>query len=258
MKNLFAIICLFVYSNIYSQDTCDFKEYYLEFLSVEIMTFDDKKVSILKTKKPDNSFCFYPVLKDSMYVNYLSKSLLKLNEVEEHFIQSKNQEELNKRFFQVLKKDTLFNHSLNELISKTILGHPKDTVSMNQLLNYAVKFFSVSLNDDGNYKGKICIGGMRDIEKLHAKRNFHLEAFSFSSIFKHLLSKEKKYDFQNEWRKAVTEIATVSLGLDDSEKVLRAEGALYLLMKTNENLKNMLLEEYELKKELLPFYLTNN
>jgi hypothetical protein len=123
-------------------------------------------------------------------------------------------------------------------------------------MNNAVKFFSIYLNEDGNYKGKICVGNELIIQNLHKVRHPQVEAFCFSSIFKHLLSKDKKYDFVDEWKTAVIDIASVSLGVDEDEMILRAQGALFLLMKNNENLQNMLLEEYELNKDVLPFYLS--
>jgi len=256
MKFKLIIFILFICSNSSSQNTCDFKEHYLEFLSIEIITIEDKSYSFLKPKEPNNTYCFHPVFKNTLYIDYLSKSILKNEDYEKKLIESKNQEELNKKFLRILKKDTIFNHSLNELINKTILGQPKDTISFNQLMDIAVKFFSVELNEDGNYKGKICVGNERILKKLHKERHLQVEAFCFSSIFKHLISKDKKYDFVDEWKTAVTDIASVSLGLDENEMILRAEGALFLLMKNNENLQNMLIEEYELNKDILPFYLT--
>jgi|GEM_PF-1909957 len=256
MKLKLILLLAFATVNFNAQHSCDFTANYLEFLTVEVKTFDDEAYIFLKPQKPSESFCFYPVFKDTMYINYLSKSLLDLKYVDEYLKGSQNQEVLNERFLSVLDKDTIFKKSLNELIGKTILGKPKDTITFNQLMNNAVKFFSIYLNEDGNYKGKICVGNERIIQNLHKVRHPQVEAFCFSSIFKHLLSKDKKYDFVDEWKTAVIDIASVSLGVDEDEMILRAQGALFLLMKNNENLQNMLLEEYELNKDVLPFYLS--
>lgn len=258
MKLKLILLLVFVTVNLNAQKACDFTAHYLEFLTIEVKTYGTENLLFTKTKTPKESFCFYPVFKNIMYIDYLSKSLLDLKGVDEYFKESKNQEVLNERFLNVLNQNTIFKIALNELIDKTILGKPKDTITFNQLMNNAVKFFSLELNEDGNYKGKICVGNERIIQNLHKERFPQVEAFCFSSIFKHVISEDKKYDFVEEWKIAVTDIASVSLGLDKDEKILRAQGALFLLMKNNENLQNMLIEEYELNKERLPFYLSYN
>lgn len=59
----------------------------------------------------------------------------------------------------------------------------------------------------------------------------------------------------NEFVKAIKELYKVNLGIDRNEKLLRAQGAMFLLMRNNENLRMMLKEEYDQQKEYLPFVL---
>ncbi|MFN3302060.1 MAG: hypothetical protein ACK413_03485, partial [Patescibacteria group bacterium] len=154
-------------------------------------------------------------------------------------------------------KDSLFNSVMTDLVSKTIDKKiPKDTVSMDKLLNVAVKYFSIMrLTDEGHYVGKVCVG-LNDIKKTESERKPFIEAFSFSSILKHYQSEE--YSMYDEFVKAIKELYKVNLGIDKNEKLLRAQGAMFLLMRNNENLKKMLKSEYEKQKDSLPFILTDN
>ena len=44
-----------------------------------------------------------------------------------------------------------------------------------------------------------------------------------------------------------------NLGTSKEDELLRAQGALFILMSQSENLKTLLKEEYEKKREILPF-----
>ncbi|MBK6525094.1 MAG: hypothetical protein IPG07_05770 [Crocinitomicaceae bacterium] len=62
----------------------------------------------------------------------------------------------------------------------------------------------------------------------------------------------------DEFVKAIKELYKVNLGIDREEKLLRAQGAMYLLMRNSENLNKMLASEYESNKDYLPFILKTN
>lgn len=255
MKSFFLIIALIISNEIYSQSSCDFKEYYLDFLAIEIMTFDNENVIILTTKEPPEDFCYYDLFKEKLYLNYIVKSQINYGNYEEDLLKAKNQDQLNAKLIAILKEENQFNELLQEYIDKTLFDKPKDTVTINQMLDYAVKFFTVNVDEEMKYRGKICVSGMQDIEKLHALRLPHIEAFSFSTIFKHLGSDDNDKNMMYQWREAVTNISRTTLGNDTKDLNLRAQGALYILMKNNKHLSDLLIEEYELNKEILPFYL---
>jgi len=124
---------------------------------------------------------------------------------------------------------------------------------MDQLLNVAVKYFSIlKVNEEGHYVGKVCVG-LNDIKKTEPVRKPFVEAFSFSSIMTHYQGEE--FSMYDEFVKALKELYTVNLGIDKDEKLLRAQGAIFMLMRNSENLKIMLKTEYERQKEFLPFIL---
>lgn len=132
-------------------------------------------------------------------------------------------------------------------------GTVKDTITVDNLLNIAVKYFSINkINDDGYYVGKVC-DGQNLLNKTETERNPSVEEFCVSSIVKHYQSEE--FSMYDEFVKAIKELYKVNLGIDKNERLLRAQGAMFLLMRNNENLKNMLLKEYERNKDNLPFVL---
>ncbi|MBK9593483.1 MAG: hypothetical protein IPO32_18950 [Crocinitomicaceae bacterium] len=97
---------------------------------------------------------------------------------------------------------------------------------------------------------------MNDIKKTEKERKPFIEAFCFSSILEHYQSEE--YSMYDEFVKAIKELYKVNLGIDREEKLLRAQGAMYLLMRNSENLNKMLASEYESNKDYLPFILKTN
>jgi len=61
----------------------------------------------------------------------------------------------------------------------------------------------------------------------------------------------------DEFVKAMKELYKLNLGNEKEEKVLRAQGAMFILMRNNENLRKMLKSEYIKQKEFLPFVLVD-
>jgi hypothetical protein len=143
---------------------------------------------------------------------------------------------------------------MSDLVAKTIeKSIPKDSISMDKLLNVAVKYFSIlKITEDGYYAGKVCTG-LNDIKKTEKVRKPQLEAFCFSSIMKYYQGTE--FNMYDEFVKSIKELYKINLGVDRSERLLRAQGAMYFLMRNSENLKKMLRSEYELNKVILPFAL---
>ena len=187
---------------------------------------------------------FFDYLLTNFSSNSNDKSLLQIND----------SLSLRKNYFEGLKKDSLFNSTMNELVNKTIDKKiPKDSLNMNQLLNIAVKYFSINkLTKEGDYAGKVC-AGFNSIKSTEKIRRPFVEAFCFSSIFNNYISEE--FSMYEEFVNAIKELYTINLGVEEEEKLLRAQGAMFLIMKNNNKLRKMLQVEYEKQKEYLPFIL---
>lgn len=66
------------------------------------------------------------------------------------------------------------------------------------------------------------------------------------------------FNIYEEFINVVKELYLVNLGIDDNENLLRAQGATFMLMRNNENLRKMLKADYENQKEFLPFVVIEN
>ncbi|MPN29331.1 hypothetical protein SDC9_176784 [bioreactor metagenome] len=109
------------------------------------------------------------------------------------------------------------------------------------------------ITDEGYYVGKFC-SVFNAIEQIEKTRKPFIEAFCFSSIQKHYY-KSKNSTIYDEFVKSIKELYTVNLGVSREERLLRAQGAMFLLMKNNDNLKKILIDEYKANIKYLPFIL---
>ena len=254
-KILLIIITTIITIQGYGQKQCDIRNHYEDFISVQKSSYDGTEYLINSIVETNRKSCFSSLVNsNTMFIDYLLTNFSSISN-HQNLLQLTDSVTLRKAYFLDLKKDSLFNAVMIELVSKSIDKRiPKDTVTMDDLLNIAVKYFSIKkINEADYYVGKVCVG-LNDIQKTEAQRKPFVEAFSFSSIFKHYRSEE--FSMYDEFAKAIQELYKVNLGIDKNEKLLRAQGAMYLLMRNNENLKKMLKTEYERQKEFLPFILT--
>ncbi len=252
---IIIISTLFVVQAI-GQKQCDIKNHYDDFISIQKSSYNDKSYLIKQVTETNKKSCFSDFTnKNISFLDYILTNFSS-NTNHQDLLQLKDSITLRTAYFKDLKNDSLFNSVMAELVSKSIDKKiPKDTLTMDKMLNIAVKYFSImKINEEGYYVGKVC-AGLNGIKKTEAKREPFVEAFCFSSIFKHYQSEE--FSMYEEFVKAIKELYKVNLGIDKDEKLFRAQGAMFLLMRNNENLKRMLKTEYDRQKEYLPFILTD-
>jgi hypothetical protein len=255
MKQLILISAIFLIysSNVFSQVNCNIIENYGEFIKVEKINDEGNEFLDEQIVEPDSQKCFWQVVKNQLYIDYLLKNFSS----EKHLNNLLNITDtltLQNEYIKFLKEDSLFNQVMTDLVAKTIEKRlAKDTITMDKLLDFAVKFFSIiELNEDGYYVGKLCVG-LNLISKTEKLRLPHVEAFCFSSIAKNYQSDE--FNMYEEFVKAMEELYKINLGIEKNEKLLRAQGAMFFLMRNNDNLRTMLKIEYERNAENLPFIL---
>ena len=159
---------------------------------------------------------------------------------------------LQRAYRKALRQDSTFDALMEEYNAKALAhSQPKDSISTKVMLDFAVKYFSIrKITPEGHYAVKIC-AGLNDILKTEPLRRPHLEAFCFSAILKH--AHGSTYPLMAEMTKAVRELYTLNMGIDLEERLLRAQGALYILMRNNPVLLAMLQAEYAARAEYLPF-----
>lgn len=157
------------------------------------------------------------------------------------------------KVIQHLEQDKRFG-SLLQTYEAKVLDHTqaKDTVSMDEILNVAVKFFNLTGVTPGGYSSRICVG-INALKYTEKKRSPYLEAFAFDAIINNL--NNEIYPFYDDFIQSVHNVYKLNLGIDEQEQVLRAQGAIFVQMFQSIELQKLLLAEYERKKNILPFYL---
>lgn len=131
------------------------------------------------------------------------------------------------------------------------INQDKDTISLDDLRSCAAKFFWISrITPEGNYAVKIC-RSLSEVMGNTSACDSRLLDFSFSVIQKYYNSGD--YNMIEELRKEILKIYKVSLSEDVDSRLLMAQGALYVLMSTNEVLLQALQYEYETRQEKLDF-----
>jgi len=241
----------------FGQKRCDIKNHYKDLISIKKTFYNEKAYLVKSIVETQKKSCFSDLVNNNpVFIDYLLTNFSS-NAYYQNLLELNDSIALRHNYFSELKKDSLFNSVMDDLVAKTIdKTIPKDTISMDELLNVAVKYFSIMrVTSQGDYVGKVCVG-LNDIKKTESDRKPFIEAFSFSSILKHYQSEE--FSMYDEFVKSLKELYTVNLGIDKDENLLRAQGAMFLLMRNNENLKKMLKREYDKQQEYLPFVLTDN
>lgn len=232
-------------------------EDYSNFLALEKVELSSGEVRLHKTIKEVDS-----TVKGAEYIN---KHRLFWNYLVVNF-----SEPLEKNTFASNKEITLSQDSvLSMMVSDTIFSplvkkynaqvikknSKKDTISMDEVLNVAVKFFSIeNITPKGEYTARVCVG-LNSIKNTEAIRMPFVEAFAFNAIMKNL--RNEQYDVYNYFIDSIRGIYKLNLGIDKEERLLRAQGALFIQMLQSDKLKELLEDEYNLNKEVLPFVLSS-
>jgi hypothetical protein len=238
------------------QTSCNISNHYNDFIKIHKLTSEGHTYLSSQVFKTNKSSCFSNLINNNTsFIDYLLTNFFKHANYKTH-LKLKDTNTLNNTYILDLKNDRMFDSIMIELVRKTVeKTRPKDTVSFDDIMNIAVKYFLIKeITEDDYYAAQICTGN-NAIKKTEKERKPFIEAFCFSSIFKHYEGEE--YNMHDELVNTVLEIYKVNLGIGKNEKLLRAQGGMFLLMRKNENLKKMLKSEYEKNKVFLPFILND-
>lgn len=258
MKLTLILIFAFITMCTYSQSDCDITKEYQEIFKISKTKHGENEYLMKNIKKVDKNHCFSELINENdSFFDYLQTHFSDRSHYKE-FLAISDSVELQKEFIKSLELDSTFNSVMTKLNQKVFNSSNfiPDTVSIDEMLNIAVKFFSiVSVTDGGEYSIRFCTGinGLKQTEKV---RNPHLEAFCFSSLLKNYQGEQ--FNMYDEFVKGVKEVYKFNLGIDPKDRLLRAQGALYMFMRNNEALNDLILFEYENKKQYLPFVLVEN
>lgn len=250
MKRFVCAIFLLTAIHVFSQEQSGFEQKYDEvFHFKKTPRFSYKQVTKISDSDPDASF----INSNQIYLDYLLQNFAtidfnSLNQIEDSI-------QRQKEFISLLKNDSLLASSLHDFISwnRKYISIRKDTFTIDQLMDFAVKFFTIKdINQDGYYVAKMCVG-INGIKTTEPKRNPTVEAFCFSSIM--MFMDDSAYNIYNEFLENARFLYKLNLGTEKNEKILRAQGALYMLMFKNEALRKLITDSYQQRKKYMPFVL---
>ncbi len=235
-----------------AQTHSSIQEDYNEIFGIKKEKYEDREyLSTRINQLPKDHYLSGLVNNNKMYLKYWLTNFID----HDGFHQLKTiegEEKLQEKFIEFLKNDSLFNPLMMKYAERvTNPSFVADTVSMDEVLNVAVKYFNIlGITKDGYYKGKVC-AGLNGIRETLSERKPHLEAFCFSTILQNLKGEED--NMHNQFVAAIRQLYKQDLGVDREDRILRAQGAMFSLMRNNEQLKKLLISEYEKKKDFLPF-----
>ena len=256
MKRLLLILTIgLITVNSFSQTNCNIEKEYQQIFKIEKKKYGEREYLMKTINEIDTNSCFSDLINNNgQYIDYLLT----------HFSDNSNYEklmtigdsvELQNEFIKSLENDTTFNSVMNKLTEKITNKSQfvPDTISMDGLLNIAVKYFLIRrITKEGYYAGKVCTG-INGIKQTEKERKPQVEAFCFTTILNNYQGEH--FNMYNELVKGIKELYKINLGIEDEERLLRAQGAMYMFMRNNDKLRELLLFEYENKKEYLPFIL---
>ncbi|MEG1021987.1 MAG: hypothetical protein RSE50_10760 [Myroides sp.] len=247
MKYLFCIALLVTsYSNYAQMSINDRIE-----KQIDLKTIDHNGLNIISTFKniePKQNILDCKSYFGYVFSHFRDENIKTLEPLEDE----SKKEAAFKNYRQRLKNDSLFVNTLKQIsINSSKPIEEKPVYSFDDVLDIATKFIKITkLDKDENYVLKIC-SGVSDIEETFLKRHADIEAFCFVTIFNSYTSGDEilKNEIYNEFYK----IVPLSMGIEKEKRILRAQGALMVLMYQNESFKQAILNEYAEKKEILPF-----
>lgn len=179
------------------------------------------------------------ILDDKHYLGYLYAHFRKNKNILEPINDGNRIEEAFEQYRNEVKKDTLLVNTLqriSELSLKPI--EEKPVYSFTKILDFATKFIKITgTTEKDNYTVRVC-SGHTNLSETEEERLADIEAFCFVTILKAFAIKDGP--LQKEVYKEFAKIVPLSMGIDRNDRLLRAQGAFFVLMYQNETQRDIL------------------
>lgn len=257
---IFIFCCTFIKAQVNTVESIK-KEYASIFITKVFHHEDQTFVATTINTLPKNHQLAEFVNNNSLYLDYLLSNYARLNR-DTLIVLAKDTVVLQNYFVNTLKSDSTFTNYFLEAVNcylnsigkkiKNYKPQAKLKLTTDSIVTIGSRFFYANaLNERGGAKWNICVG----------KNGYHnnkknlmaplIEAFCFMTIMNDVSAEEFKIlpEFKTNIKK-VQDIATDKIGNDKLEFYREN---MYLEMKQNEKLKNLLLEKYKSKKSMLNF-----
>lgn len=259
MKNKFIVISLLfsLFHNLFAQ-SFDIANAYKEFIVITKTTYNTKSYIEISSRKINEALSYAllvnaPSSNEYKYVEALLQTYSTVDRKD--LVHWNDTTAIKKEYLSRLQKDSVFTPLFKEWIAKCIdKTIAKDSISLNTLLDFAVKYFMIlKITDEGSYVGKVC-SGINLIKATENVRKPFLETFCAVTLINHY-SIDDEFNTQKMLIDGIVKLYKFNLGVNNEERLLRAQGAMFIIMSMNEKLRKLLIKEYEQNKESLPFIL---
>ena len=181
---LFSLLLISTFSN--AQMSCSITGHYGDF--IRITKWERYNALIRQAVAVEDGGCFSPLVNGNEdYINYFLTDFVS-KESDKELKAIDDSVKLQKQGIDVLAHDSLFNSVMTSLVAKTVEQRlPKDTITIDKLMDVAVKYFMITgINENGYYLGKVCVG-KNLVAETEKKRWPQLEAFCFTSILRNTI-----------------------------------------------------------------------
>ena len=254
MKKLTLILSLFLLANLtIAQTNCDIVDSYGAFIVAEKFTHKGNTYLTKKAQALDEGHCLASIINPNLkYVNYLITNFSS-HQKNQDLVAISDSLEFQQKFIERIQLDSAFNKVMTQYIEGVNNDQKKETYTTDEVMNIAIKYFSITGIRNGNYEAKVC-AGINGIRSTEAYRDPQLEAFCFSAILNAVATPNS--DLMNSFVKGVRQLYTMSLGVNEKEEVLRAQGAVFFMMKNSPELKKVIRDSYQQHQAILPFIWT--
>ncbi|MDI6403018.1 hypothetical protein QLX67_13510, partial [Balneolaceae bacterium ANBcel3] len=245
-------IFFFCFTDLHAQTECLITDYYGDFLNVEIVNHNEQEFIHKSVIQVETESCVKDLVNNNtMYFDYLLAHFI-TRENYSDLVSMEDPVEIQSEFQNHLKNEHHFNSIMTELADKTINNKlEKDSVRIDYVLNVALKYFAITnILEDGQFMLRVCIGANL-IRATEPEINPHIEAFTYSAVMKNFL--DGSYNLREDLGSSLRNLYTLNLGTEPNDILLRAQGALFMAMRENSRLKELLIDEYSANKEFLPF-----
>lgn len=272
MKKAIVFIIIFLSKSILgisqSVNSLEFKEDYSKLFQVVVQKDKENSfVIIYPNNKLEASDVFSDLTNNNtLYLHYILEnySSFEKSKLDDYKNDTKKLKEV---FIEELQKDNYFQKNVNNLLywylnSKKVFGLnnnygllEKEKITKEQLFLTASKFFhAVMVKPDSSIYFKVCVGYNGFKGKLVTKESHPLvEAFCFMTVMDFAQKDEANY--YQDFKLNVKKLSKEYLELSSEHRLIRIREKMYQIMENNEDLKKILLSEYEKKKSMLGFEL---
>lgn len=256
MKTILIFTLLISY-NLCSMTQQELKKDYEKMFHIYTKSDKDGVHIIAEAKQlPQNHKLYELVTNNRYYFDYLVKNAIDYSDMGEFATDTMM---LAMEFLVRLDTSAAFNNAITASVHSFLLtkgdaiqGYtftPEEMI-YDQLATKAVRFFEpYRVNETGMVVSNI-INGVTTFKDYEGIREFISEAFLYQALMMETV--KRKHNLNMSFSKLMKELMTFPFSQDEEAKIKRLQGALWYLFSKDQNLKKVIVEEYNRTRTWLP------